>query len=54
VNRSICFDLGPTTLLIRKNYLLKLLGEQKLRLMWTVLAEFFVVVVESPASACNG
>jgi hypothetical protein len=33
------FDVGPTTLLIRKNYLLKFLGEQKLRLIWTVLAE---------------
>jgi hypothetical protein len=30
---------GPTALLVRKDYLLKFLREQKLRLLWTVLAE---------------
>jgi hypothetical protein len=33
------FQVGPTALLIRKDYLLKFLREQKLRLIWTVLAE---------------
>lgn len=33
------FQEGPTALLIRKDYLLEFLREQKLRLLWTVLAE---------------
>jgi hypothetical protein len=33
------FQVGPTALLIRKEYFLKFLREHKLRLMWTVLAE---------------